>query len=321
MENSPNLNLPYIMPSQAQKHVTHNEAIRQLDSLTQLSAINRTQNTAPQAPLNGDRYIVADTPSGIWTDQSNNIAAYEDTGWKFFTPKAGWIAWMQAEQLLVAWDGSAWVLVHESPILQNTPYIGINTTADTTNRLSVNAPASLLNHEGAGHQLKINKNAAADTASLLFQSEFSGHAEIGLTGDNNMNFRVSPDGQNWHDALQIENNTGHLITPSQRSGIMTIGSDAVGYIPTPQAGGFVFIMITGDSYPQTVHSGIFVYDSGPSLSLTALALGANMVNKGGASLSGTTGLIGTTSIAIATGNIQIENRFGSAREFSYTFIG
>lgn len=27
-ETTPNLILPYIMPSQAQKHVTHNEAIR-----------------------------------------------------------------------------------------------------------------------------------------------------------------------------------------------------------------------------------------------------------------------------------------------------
>ena len=28
MEQTANLQLPYIMPSQAQKHVTHNEAVR-----------------------------------------------------------------------------------------------------------------------------------------------------------------------------------------------------------------------------------------------------------------------------------------------------
>lgn len=32
MDSSPNLQLPYIMPSQAQKHVTHNEALRTLDA-------------------------------------------------------------------------------------------------------------------------------------------------------------------------------------------------------------------------------------------------------------------------------------------------
>ena len=32
------LGLPYLLPSQAQKHVTHNEALRQLDALVQLSA-------------------------------------------------------------------------------------------------------------------------------------------------------------------------------------------------------------------------------------------------------------------------------------------
>ena len=42
-------------------------------------------------------------------------------------------------------------------------------TADTTNRLSLNAPATLLNHDGDGHQLKINKASAGDTASLLYQ--------------------------------------------------------------------------------------------------------------------------------------------------------
>jgi hypothetical protein len=44
-----------------------------------------------------------------------------------------------------------------STTLENTPELGINATADPTNRLSVSAPATLLNHEGAGHQLKINK--------------------------------------------------------------------------------------------------------------------------------------------------------------------
>ena len=34
-ENSPRLGLPYLMPAQAQKHVTHNEALERLDLLAQ----------------------------------------------------------------------------------------------------------------------------------------------------------------------------------------------------------------------------------------------------------------------------------------------
>ncbi len=54
--------------------------------------------------------------------------------------------------------------------------------------------ATLLNHDGAGHQLKINKAAAGDTASLLYQDAFSGRAELGLAGDDDFHFKVSPDG-------------------------------------------------------------------------------------------------------------------------------
>jgi hypothetical protein len=41
MDKSDNLNLPYIMPSQAQKHVTHNEAIRALDAMLHLAVLSR----------------------------------------------------------------------------------------------------------------------------------------------------------------------------------------------------------------------------------------------------------------------------------------
>lgn len=86
--------------------------------------------------------------------------------------------------------------------------VGVNATADTTNRLSVASPASLFSHEGAGHQLKINKDAAADTASVLFQTDFSGRAEFGLAGDDDFHVKVSPDGSTWHEAIVINRSSG-----------------------------------------------------------------------------------------------------------------
>ena len=64
MEQSANLLLPYIMPSQAQKHVTHNEAIRRLDALVQLGVLDRDLHTPPVLPVDGDRYLVADGGAG-----------------------------------------------------------------------------------------------------------------------------------------------------------------------------------------------------------------------------------------------------------------
>lgn len=52
-EETPNLGLPYIMPSQAQKHVTHNEAIRALDALVQIAVMARDLTTPPAEPSDG----------------------------------------------------------------------------------------------------------------------------------------------------------------------------------------------------------------------------------------------------------------------------
>ena len=59
MDETANLGLPYIMAAQAQKHVTHNEAIRSLDTLVQLSVKDRDLTTLPAARL-------VTGCSGIW---------------------------------------------------------------------------------------------------------------------------------------------------------------------------------------------------------------------------------------------------------------
>ena len=90
-------------------------------------------------------------------------------------------------------------------------YLGLGgATADATNRFSINAPASLFNHAGAGHQVKVNKAAATDTGSFLFQTGFSGRAEFGLTGSDDFQVKVSNDGATWFNALQLERTSGRV---------------------------------------------------------------------------------------------------------------
>ena len=88
---------------------------------------------------------------------------------------------------------------------------GVNATADATTKFAVAAAASLFNHAGNGHQHKINKNAAGDTASLLFQTGTSGRAEMGTTGDDDFHFKVSADGSTWKEAIVIDRTTGCRI--------------------------------------------------------------------------------------------------------------
>ena len=210
---TPILGLPYIAAAQAQKHVTHNEALRGLDVLVQLSVISRALTLAPEAPAEGDSYIVGAPGTGLWADHDDEIAAYRDGAWLFFPPMAGWRAWIGEENLLVVYDGAVWTPAC-SLSTNPTPLVGINATADETNRLSLNSPASLFNHDGNGHQQKINKNAAGDTASVLFQTAFSGRAEMGTTGDDKFRIKVSPDGVVWHEAIVIDNATGNVTFPN-----------------------------------------------------------------------------------------------------------
>ena len=214
MDTTPNLNLPYILAAQAQKHVTHNEAVRALDALVQLSVFDKDLATPPASPADGARYIVGASPTGAWAGQAGKIAAFQDSAWAFLDPLEGWLTWVADEDKIYAFDGGAWVLYASGGGSVNpTPLVGVNATADTTNRLSVSSPASLFNHEGAGHQVKVNKNAAGDTASFLFQTNFSGRAEMGTTGDDDFHFKVSPDGSTWKDALQIDKTTGVVTMP------------------------------------------------------------------------------------------------------------
>lgn len=43
MDQTPKLKMPYILPSQAQKHFTHNEALQQLDAIVHLSVKPRNR--------------------------------------------------------------------------------------------------------------------------------------------------------------------------------------------------------------------------------------------------------------------------------------
>lgn len=108
MDETPNLGLPYIMAAQSQKHVTHNEGIRALDAILQLSVLDRGLTAPPGSPADGARYIVASGATGAWSGHVGEIAAWQDGAWMFYAPVEGWIAWVADEDIAVVWNGSAW---------------------------------------------------------------------------------------------------------------------------------------------------------------------------------------------------------------------
>jgi hypothetical protein len=358
-DTTTHLGLPYLLAAQAQKHVTHNEALRLLDAMVQLSVLDRTRTAPPASPADGNRHLVASGATGLWAGWDLNIAFWADGAWIRLVPRTGWMVWVAAEGLFLVWTGSAWDVVGEprdvsdavfslvndadptkkvtfslagisagttrSFTLPNTSSelailagtqtftgnktfsgtltasgtvtvsaasasigtatttanygmgtgatttgvtktvnlgtggasgsttvinIGsatagaggttaINTptvtfanavtqvgmpqanltaqllglggaTADSYNRVSVNTPAVLLNNAGAGIEATVNKAAPANDAAFAFKTGFSARALIGLLGNDDFSFKVSPDGSAFFDAIRVDRTNGRV---------------------------------------------------------------------------------------------------------------
>ena len=361
-DTSTHLGLPYLLAAQAQKHVTHNEALRLLDAMVQLSVLDRTRTTPPASPADGDRHLVASGATGIWAGWDLNVAFWVDGVWMRLVPRPGWLVWVAAEQVFVVWNGSAlepvgvpqdvsdaiFSLVNDTDptkkalfslsgittgttrtftlpntsselailagtqtftgnktfsgtltasgtvtvsaasasigtatttatygmgtgatttgvtktlnlgtggasgsttvvnigsatagaagtTVVNTPTVTFanavtqvgmpqanltaqllglgGATADSYNRLSMNTPAVLINNAGAGIEATVNKAAAANDAAFAFKTGFSARALIGLLGNDDFSFKVSPDGSVFFEALKIDRTSGQIELP------------------------------------------------------------------------------------------------------------
>ena len=378
---SPHLLLPYILAAQAQKHVTHNEALRLLDAVVQLSVLDRDLTAPPALPVDGDRYIVASGATGFWAGWDLNVATWIDGVWMRLVPRPGWLAWISDETVAAVWTGAIWKLIgvpqdvsdaifslvndtdptkravfslsgittattrtftlpntsSELAILAGTQTfsgnktfsgtltasgatatIGTSTatatygmgtgattigvtktvnlgtggaagsttvvnigsatvgaggttvvntptvtfanavtqvgmpqanltaqllglggaTADSTNRLSINAPAILLSNAGAGIEATVNKAAAANDAAFAFKTGFSARALFGLLGSDDFSFKVSPDGSAFIEAIRIDRSTGRPTLP-QGAVLGGLSSD-----PSGRADGWIWFNTT-----------------------------------------------------------------------------
>ncbi len=235
MEETPLLKLPYLMPAQAQKHVTHNEALRMLDALLHIRVEDRARETPPEDPIEGQRHTLGPAPTGAFAGHAGKIAAFQDGAWSFFTPQEGWVIWDAETGALMVFDGADWTAVTPAAFAM----LGVNATADETNRLTISGEATLLNHDGAGHQLKINKAAETDTGSLLFQTAWSGRAEMGLAGNDDFSIKVSANGVDWTAALSVDRNDGGLSVagPVSAGGAVRAGAFTVSALPSASGAG------------------------------------------------------------------------------------
>lgn len=126
MATTPKTEMPEISEAQAQKYLTHNSALRILDAIVQLTAIDKDLFVPPGAPSDGDTYIVAatDSTSGDWETHDDDITYYQSSGWIYITPLEGWAAYVQDENIVYTFVSASvgWVAAANDFVdLDDTP--------------------------------------------------------------------------------------------------------------------------------------------------------------------------------------------------------
>jgi len=218
-QSSPRLSLPFIQAAQAQKHVTHNEAVRALDILVQLSFADDQLSAPPPAPSEGDCYIVAPGGSGAWVAQDGAITAYLDGAWQFHVPRAGWRGYVLARSAMRVFDGSDWQDISPSE-LQAASLIGLGMNADNSTPFAAKLNAALWSalysaDGGTGSLIQtLNRENSTSDVGFVLQDNFETRALIGAFGDERLRLSVTPDGTNFNDALIIDPATGIADQPS-----------------------------------------------------------------------------------------------------------
>lgn len=248
MVDTARLGLPLIAPEQALKHITHNEAITTLDALVQLVVEALDTTAPPGSPTPGQSYAIGSSATGDWAGHDGKLATWTDAGWRFAAPDEGWQFWDKATSGAYIHQSGAWTpLLGE---LQNLSLLGINTSADATNKLAIRSNAALFTalESGSGGtgdmRLTLNRETGSDTVSFVFQSAYSGRAEIGLAGTDDFSFKVSPDGSIFHTGMTIDKDNGFVTFnkmfgsepsfPTVAGGVLTVDTSYI--VPAPETG-------------------------------------------------------------------------------------
>lgn len=108
MPATPRLALPLLAIAQAQKEVTHNEALVLLDALVHPAVEAGPLAEPPIAPVEGQCWIIDAAPSGAWSGQAAAIALWSAGGWRFVAPRPGMEVVRLDDGARLRFDGGMW---------------------------------------------------------------------------------------------------------------------------------------------------------------------------------------------------------------------
>lgn len=104
-----NMDLPLLLPAQAQKHVTVNDALLRLDGQVDLVLQSLTRTTPPEAVVDGLCWAVPQGAVNAWEGQAGKVAIGANGGWIFVQPRFGRRALVAETGAPAIHNGTTWV--------------------------------------------------------------------------------------------------------------------------------------------------------------------------------------------------------------------
>lgn len=152
--------LPLLASGQAQKEVTHNEAVLAIDRQLHAAVSSITATAPPATLVAGEAYIVPRSATGTWAGNDDMVASYDGFGWVFTAPVTGCLVWIADQTCFAVFDGLAWRadwpvsglaiggrrVLAESPIFVTVPVDGI--VIDIEARTAIAQLISALHDQG-----------------------------------------------------------------------------------------------------------------------------------------------------------------------------
>jgi hypothetical protein len=99
-----------LQSGQAQKEVTHNEAVAMADMLMQSVIVSVAPGSVPASPSFGQCWIVGAGASGAWAAHDHALACWTSGGWRFAAAFSGMSVWSLADNAVARFDGSGWII-------------------------------------------------------------------------------------------------------------------------------------------------------------------------------------------------------------------
>lgn len=112
---TPHFSLPLLATAQANKEITHNEALALIDALLYPVVEAGPSAAPPASPAVGESWIVGASPTGEWTGQAGRIAIWTAGGWRFVAPREAMRVVRRTDGAGLRFEGGLWA---EPPVVE-----------------------------------------------------------------------------------------------------------------------------------------------------------------------------------------------------------